>query len=38
MDDNTTPERRFDPPQRTAPGFDLDDLIFREEPWLVSDR
>lgn len=26
------------PPGRPAPGSDLDDLIFREEPWLISDR
>lgn len=25
-------------PPRPSPGYDLDDLIFREDPWLASDR
>lgn len=36
MDENKTPILNL--PQRPAPRDDLDDLIFREESWLVSDR
>jgi|GEM_PF-2623117 len=36
MDENKTPILNL--PQRPVPRDDLDDLIFREESWLVSDR
>lgn len=36
MDEHTTPILNL--PPRPAPRDDLDDIIFREEGWLASDR